>query len=184
MLEKLRTFFLSRQLRRTLTEQNRQRKAHTLQSAHTIGILFDATEEKDRKDVLALAEMMQEGQRKKVRLLGFVDDKQPLGQTQFPQFTQKDLKWNGTFVSEAIDTFLADKPDLLLCLNKRQVLPLAWVAAASRAAMKIGTATPPPHDFDMMLETPAEKGIRFFVDQLELYLNKIVPSKHEPASTI
>ena len=184
MLEKLRTFFLSRQLRLTLAEQNRQRKVHTLQSAHTIGILFDATEEKDRKDVLALAEMMQEGQRKKVRLLGFVDDKQPLGQTQFPQFTPKDLKWNGKFVSVAVDTFLADQPDLLLCLNKRRILPLAWVAAASRAAMKIGTATPPPHDFDMVLETPADKGIRFFVDQLELYLNKIVPSKHEPASAL
>jgi len=184
MLEKLRTYFLSRQLRRALAEQNRQRKAHTLQSAHTIGILFDATEEKDRKDVLALAELMQEVQRKKVRLLGFVDDKQPLGQTQFPQFTPKDIKWNGKFVSTAVDTFLSDKPDLLLCLNKHQVLPLAWVAAASKAAMKIGTTTPPPHDFDMVLETPAEKGIRFFVDQLELYLNKIVPSKHEPASTL
>jgi hypothetical protein len=184
MLENLRTFFLKRLLRRTLAGQNRQRKVYTIQSARTIAILFDATEEKDRKDVLALVELWQEEHRKKVRLLGFVDNKQPLGQTQFPQFTPKDLKWNGTLVSEAAKTFLEDKPDLLLCLNKNQVLPLAWVAAASKAAMKIGSATPPPHDFDMVLETPAEKGVRFFVDQLELYLNKIVPSKHESASAL
>jgi len=184
MLEKLRTFFLKRLLHRTLAEQNRKRKVHTIQSARAIAIIFDATEEKDRKDVLALMEMFQEEQRKKVRLLGFVDDKQPLGQTQFPQFTPKDLKWNGKLVSEAVDTFLADNPDLLLCLNKNQVLSMAWVAAASKAAMKIGSAATPPHDFDMVLETPAEKGVRFFMDQLELYLNKIVPSKHESASAL
>jgi hypothetical protein len=50
--------------------------------------------------------------------------------------------------------------------------------------MKIGTTTSVPHDFDMVLETPAEKGIRFFVDQLDLYLKKIIPSKHEPASAL
>ncbi|MFN0015402.1 MAG: DUF6913 domain-containing protein [Saprospiraceae bacterium] len=184
MLEKLRSFLLQRLTRRTLTAQNRQRKVHTLDSARTIGILFDATDEKDRKDVLALAKSFGEKQRKTVYLLGFVDDKQPLAQTEFPQFFQKELRWNGQIVSEAVDKFLANKPDLLLCLNRRQAPPLAWVAAASKAAMKIGTAASAPHDFDMVLETPEDKGIRFFMDQLELYLTKIVPSKHESASAL
>ncbi len=177
-------FLLRRSLRQTLTAQNRKRKAHTLESARTIGILFDATEEKDRKDVLGLVRSLEDGQKKKVRLLGFVNSKQPLDQTQFPQFTQKDVRWNGKLDSMAVVNFVAEKFDLLLCLDKDHTLPIAWVAAASRAAMKIGTTTPPPHDFDMVLETPADKGVRFFIDQLNLYLGKIVPSKHEPASAL
>ncbi|MEQ1747210.1 MAG: hypothetical protein ABMA02_17400 [Saprospiraceae bacterium] len=184
MLEKLRSFLLQRLIRRALAALNRQRKVHTLDSARTIGLLFDASDEKDRKDVLALAKSLKEGRRKSVHLLGFIDDKQPLVQTEFPQFSQKELRWNGQIVSESVDKFLAEKPDLLLCLNRRQTLPLAWVAVESKATMKIGTAATAPHDFDMVLETPEDKGIRFFMDQLELYLTKIIPSKHESASAL
>lgn len=176
--------FFGRLLRQTLANQRRRRKTHTLESARTIGILFDATEENDRREVLELAHTLEEKRRKKVRLLGFVDNKHPLGQTQFPQFTQKELHWNGKPKSEAVAVFVADPVDLLLCLNKSEVPWINWAAAASLAAMKIGTATRAPHDLDMILETPAEKGISYFVKQLDVYLDKIVPSTHEPASTL
>ena len=184
MLEKLRTALLRRSIRQILANNLRRRRTHTIQSARSIGILFDATDEKDRKEVLHWAHILEEEQHKKVRLLGFVDNKQPLGQTQFPQFTQKDLRWNGQPKGEGVDKFLTDPPDLLLCLNKNGILPMNWVAVTSKAAMKIGTDSPEPHDFDMILETPTSKGVRYFVDQLEFYLGKIVPSKHESAPTV
>lgn len=184
MLTNLRTALLRRSIRQMLANHLRRRKTHTIQSARSIGILFDATEEKDRKEVLQWAHTLEEDQRKKVRLLGFVDSKQPLGQTHFPQFTQKDLRWNGQPTGEGVDKFLNESLDLLLCLNKNQVLSMTWIAIAAKASMKIGTETTAPHDFDLVLETPAAKGVRFFVDQLEFYLGKIVPSKHEPASTL
>lgn len=184
MLKFLRKAFFPRLLRQTLAARKRQRKIHTLQSAHSIGILFDATAEQERKEVLDFAHSLEEKQRKKVRLLGFVDVKQPLGQTLFPQFTQKDLRWNGKPDNEAVQAFIGEKFDLLLCLNKLQVPSIHWVASASLAAMKIGTLAEEPHDFDMILETPAEKGIPYFVDQLDLYLDKIIPSKYESASTL
>jgi hypothetical protein len=40
--------------------------------------------------------------------------------------------------------------------------------------MKIGFATHRPNDFDIQLETPEGKGIRYFTEQLALYLGKIV----------
>ena len=183
MLEKLRSAFFRRLLRQTLAAQKRQRKTHTLDSAHSIAILFDATHETDRKNVLDFTTKLKEEQRKKVRLLGFVDAKHPLGQTIFPQFTQKELRWNGKPFGKATEDFLDEKYDLLLCLNKTEVPSLHWLACAAQAHMKIGTATTASHDFDLMLETPAEKGVPFFVDQLHLYLEKIVPTKYESTST-
>jgi len=178
MLDKLRAALFPRLLRQTLATQVRQRKAHTIGSAQSIGILFDASEEADRREVLAFEQTLKEMlPRKKVRLLGFVDSKHPLGQTLFAQFTQKELRWNGKPVGEAVDSFVLEHFDLLLCLNKNQVPGLAWVAASSPASMKIGTPTSWPNDLDMVLETPEDKGIQFFVDQLDHYLNKIIPSE-------
>ncbi len=184
MLKTLRLALFRNAYRRTLTAQKRRRKTHTLESAHTIGILFDATEEKDRREVLELAEQL-ESKRKKARLLGFVDIKKPLGQTLFPQFTQKDLRFNGVPDGEAIKAFVAENFDLLICLNPEHVPALQWIAAASHAAMKIGTATTAQaNDFDLVVETPADKGIRFFIQQLDLYLDKIVLTKYEPATAL
>lgn len=166
-----------------MASQQRRRKIHTLKSARSIGILFDATSEKNRKEVLQFAASLEKSG-KKIRLLGFIDGPNPAEQSQFPQFTQKDRHWTGIPKSEALSGFVADSFDVLLCLNPEQVLLLDWAAAAAQAAMKIGTFTEGPNDFDMLLETPVDKGIRFFMDQLDLYLNKIVPSNYEPAATI
>ncbi|TNE51085.1 MAG: hypothetical protein EP344_16795 [Bacteroidetes bacterium] len=185
MLQILRTAFFDRLMRQTLAKQNRRRQTHTIDSAHSIGILFDATNEKDRNEVLEFANTLKEAHlEKKVRLLGFVDIKNPLGQTLFPQFTQKELRWNGQPSGETVDTFLSEKFDLLLCLNGVDIPPVAWIAAAAPAAMKIGTHTDGPNDFDLMLETPAQKGIQYFVDQLDLYLEKIVPSGYESTAAL
>ena len=184
MLEIIRAALLRRSLRHLLATQKRRRKTHTLESARSIGILFDGTEEKDRRDVLHFAQGLK-NPNKKIRLLGFVDIKKTaLGQTQFPQFTQKDQRWNGALHSEAVQAFLSEPFDLLLCLNSSRATLVEWVAAASKAAMKIGTYTDQANDFDIMLETPAEKGVPFFTDQLDLYLHKIVPSKYESAAAV
>lgn len=183
MLESLRTALLRRSLRHILAAQKRRRHTHTLQTARSIGILFDGTEEKDRREILDFAHSL-ESPTKKIRLLGFVDVSHPLGQTLFAQFTQKDLGWMGKPRTEAIDTFVHEPLDVLICLNPRQVELVEWVAAASQAAMKIGTYTDLPNDFDLMLETPAEKGPQYFVSQLEIYLKKIVPTNYASAGAI
>ncbi len=121
---------------------------------------------------------------KKIRLLGFFDAQHPVGQTLFAQFTQKETAWNGLPKSEAVHTFVSEPFDLLLCFNTGQIPVLNWVAVASRAAMKISNYTALPNDFDMLLETPQTKGVRFFIEQLRLYLTKIVPSKYESSPAL
>lgn len=183
MLASFRAAMLRRSLRKLLASQQRRRKIHTLKSARSIGILFDATSETNRKELLQFAAALEKSG-KKIRLLGFINGQNPPEQSLFPQFTQKDRRWTGIPNSEALSAFVADSFDVLLCLNPEQVLLLDWAAAAAQAAMKIGTFTEHPNDFDMLLETPAEKGIRFFIDQLDLYLNKIVPSNYESAAAL
>ncbi len=173
MLEKIRSALFKRNLRRALAAHQRQRKSNTLESARTIGIIFDATLEKHKQETLEFARNL-EKKGKKVHLLGYVKVKQAPTGLSFDFFFQKELDWIYTPKSEKALAFVKEKLDVLICMNPADEAPLAWLAAHSEASMKIGFITDYPNDFDMILEIPAEKGIRYFTEQLHLYLDKIV----------
>lgn len=175
MLEQIRSALFKKNLRRTLATLKRIRKSHTLESARTIGILFDATLEKNKQETIEFARNL-EKKGKKVQLLGYVKVKQAPTGLSFDFFFQKELDWIGTPKNEKALAFAKEKFDLLICLNPADEAPLAWLAIHSEAAMKTGFITEYPNDFDMILEIPAEKGIRYFTEQLHLYLDKIVLS--------
>ncbi len=180
MLDQLRTILLRRSLRKLAERTQRRRCPHTFDSARSVALLFDASEEETRKIVTLWAESFTEREhRKRLHVLAFVDDTHTVGQSRFPQFTSRDLRWHGRLVGPAIERFLSETPDLLLCFNPRQLLPIQWAAAASNAAMKIGNSNEPPHDFDFVVETPPDKDIQFFLRETAHYLSKIAPAYHE-----
>jgi hypothetical protein len=173
MLEKIRSALFKKYLRRSLATHKRQRKSHTLESARTVAIVFDATNEKHKEETLEFVRNL-EKKGKKVHILGYVKVKQAPTGLPFDFFFQKELDWFERPKSEKALAFVKEKTDLLICLNPDDQAPLAWLAAHSQAAMKIGFITEYPNDFDMILEIPAEKGIRYFTEQLHVYLDKIV----------
>ncbi|MEO6038445.1 MAG: hypothetical protein ABIQ93_08530 [Saprospiraceae bacterium] len=183
MLERIRFAFFKRALRRALAEGKRLRRIHTLESARTIGLLFDATAEPHRREVMTFAKELEKNG-KKMRLLGYIKTKQPPGQQPFDFFFQKETTWTGQPKSEKANAFIREKFDLLICLDPADERPLEWLCLVSPAAMKIGLATQRPHDLDMQLEIPANKGYAYFAEQLHLYLDKIVLTTNEPARAI
>lgn len=183
MLESVRIALYKKSLRKVLAEQKRRRQAHNFESAKTIGILFDATSEKARHEVMEYARQLVE-KRKSVRLFGYFKTKQPPEGHAFNFFFQKETTWAGVPKSEKALAFAKEKFDLLIYLDPEECQPLEWLAAASQAAMKVGFATDRPNDFDLLLETPGDKGLHFFIEQLHLYLGKIVLTKNESARAI
>jgi hypothetical protein len=173
MLAPLRALLFKKALRELLTSQKRTRQVHTLDSARTVGVLFDATSETARKESLEFVRSL-EKQGKKVSALGFFNDKKAPENQAFDSFFLKETSWLGQPKSEKALGFSNEKFDLLLTLNPDEHPPLEWLAAKSQAAFKIGFATSRPNDFDIQLETPEGKGIRYFTEQLALYLGKIV----------
>ena len=114
---------------------------------------------------------------RKVKKLAFFNSKQVVESPNFDLFTLKETSWAGMPKSEKAQAFASEKFDLLLSFNPDELRQLEWVAAASQAAMKIGLATEHQNDFDIQLETPDGKGFRFFIEQLNIYLEKIVLTK-------
>jgi len=180
MFGRLRMALLRRSLQHLVAQPRRQRRPHTLESARSVALLFDASEEETRKVMTLWAESFIEREpRKRLHMLGFIDNEHTVGQTRFPQFTAKELRWYGRINSPAVERFVREAPDLLLCFNPQHRLPIHWVATASAAHMKIGSASQEPNDFDFILEVPADKGGHFFLREVAFYLSKIVPVHHE-----
>jgi len=173
MFAALRALLFKKALRELLVSQKRARQVHTLDSARTLGVLFDATSETARRESLEFVRLL-EKQGKKVTALGFFNTKQAPENQPFDSFFAKETSWLGQPKSEKAADFIKQKFDLLLTLNPDELPPLEWLAAKSQAAFKIGFATGRPNDFDIQLETPEGKGIRYFTEQLALYLGKIV----------
>jgi len=173
MFAAFRALLFKKALRELLVSQKRSRQVHTFDSARSIGVLFDASSETARRESLEFIRLL-EKQGKKVSALGFFNTKKTPDNQPFDSFFAKETSWIGQPKSEKAEDFVKQKFDLLLTLNPDELTPLEWLAAKSQAAFKIGFATGRPNDFDIQLETPEGKGIRYFTEQLALYLGKIV----------
>jgi hypothetical protein len=173
LFENFRQSSFKKQLLKNLNQQNRLRKTNTIWSARSIGILFECTDLSKSNEVLDFANAL-EREGKKVSLLGYNHQKKELSAKSYPTFNRSTTTWNGKTKPNVADNFINQKFDLLLVINMEQRRPIEWISANAQAAMKIGSFSDMPHDFDIMLETPNQKSITFFLEQLDFYLDKIV----------
>ncbi len=107
-------------------------------------------------------------------MLGFFKDKKPPVPTpDFDFFTAKETSWTFVPNNEKVTAFVAAKNDLLLCINPLEHPAISWVAAHHKEPMKIAMATTHHNDYDLQIDTPTEKGVQYFAEQLNFYLGKI-----------
>jgi hypothetical protein len=172
MLESIRIAFFKNALRALAAGQKRKRKLHNTSSAQTIGLLFDASSEKDQKIIRDYGKVLEKAG-KKVQLLGFFQTKQLPENAGFDGFSLKETNWTRKPKSEKVDRFLNNQQDLLICFNPNALPALAWIALASNASMKIGLASNFTNDFDLQLEIPEQKGPQYFIEQMHFYLEKL-----------
>ncbi len=161
---------------RQLAQQKRHRKITNILRARSIGILFDGSNGNDARYLVDFSKALaKEG--RKVKLLGFVAEKKETTPHAFDAVNLKAMTWTGAVKpTPQTEVFLKEKFELLLCVNPVRRRPLEYLAVMANAGMKIGSATDLPNDFDIILETPAGKSAQYFMEQLDVYLEKIVQS--------
>ncbi len=154
--------------------QPSEKQIFNLETARSIGILFDGTAEKDRQTVLEFAQKLaQKG--KKTRLLGLVDlpEKKVPTELGFVHFDRKNIDWTGRPKSEKADAFAREKFDLVLCLFVGEKRPLEWIAAHSKAKMTAGAKLFFAENVDFSIEMAEKATTRELIQQLEFYVNRL-----------
>jgi hypothetical protein len=153
----------------------REKSFVKIPDAKTIGVIFEATEKEDFETIRKFIQQLKE-YTKNVHAIGYVDAKitpdYSYIKTDFDFFNKKELKNLYQPQSPYIRTFMDEPRDLLISANLGGKLPLTFVTAASKAKCKVGIHAGDNELFhDVLINTPVEQGLEFFLRQSLKYLS-------------
>ena len=168
-------YFLNKQLR--LRKSSNARKAISNSSAKNIGILFDATSLETRNIVEQYAgELKTQG--KKVKLLGFFNNKTESTNFTFPHFNRKKIDWALRPIGNEVQHFIKEPFDILINADTETKTYSEYIAALSHASLRVGPYTHNTFCYDLMIDTKEANDLRFFIRNIEQLLEKTT-TRHE-----
>lgn len=166
-------------LQKMMLRLDYRRNPVPFESAQSIGVLFDATEQANRDQVTPFIEGLKR-KGKSVSPIGFFNNKQDASSFSFKGFNKNDLDWLGRPKKEILETYLAKPFDILICIYQEECLPIEYIAALSNAHLRVGPHTDNTYCYDLIIDTTNNNSIQHFLKEVEFYLHKI-NKKHESA---
>lgn len=167
---------------RELRNHVRNPRTISFDSAKSIGILYEGTENEDYELVKSYVKELRD-QKKEVLALGFVDQKE-LPNMRFSKlgldfFTRKNLNWHLKPVHPMVTKFINGDFDILIFLNIEKSLPLKYVAAATKAKFKIGKYDRKNSKYcDFMIKTEEQVQLKQFIELVNQYLKIFSNAQH------
>lgn len=166
-----------RKLRKLISESNHKPIVCNITHAKSIGIIYEATDEREFKIVRDFVSKLKETT-PEVASIGYVDKKdldgfhiQPI---EFGFFCKKDLNWYGKPKHYAVSDFTDKKFDILIDLQLAEIIPLRFILAQSNAKFKVGRKPVRLEEFyDLMLEVKPYVALKYFIEQTVHYLKII-----------
>lgn len=177
LLDPIKKLLSSQSLRRDMRSVQRERGAFSIEQANTVGIVFQYNGPEDfellKKYVLYLREM-----KKKVRAVGLYTTKElpqfSYSKLEFDFFGKRQFSWFGRPADPTLRTFTEEPYDILIDLNLSDALPLRYLVALSRAKFKVGRWQADDNALhDLLIDSPPEKGLKFFLRNVDTYLLKL-----------
>ncbi|MBS1765546.1 MAG: hypothetical protein JSS90_11325 [Bacteroidetes bacterium] len=150
--------------------------------ARTIGILYDATIERNYETVKAYVKHLRDDFKKDVLALGYYDGKE-LPPMRFSKlgldfFTQKNLNWHFKPSHPMVSKFVNVDFDYLICLNIERNIPLKYISAVTKAGFKIGRYEKSSQGlYDFMISVNGNVLLPQFIDLVNNYLKHIGKDK-------
>jgi hypothetical protein len=175
-IDNIKKNYASRQIKNDAKNISRQKVAVNIDAAKTIGIAFQFTDKDDfellKKYVLYLREL-----KKKVKVIGYYTTKEEPGisysKVDYDFFGKKSHNWYGKPTDHIVTNFIDEAFDIFIDLNMNDESVLTYIAAMSKAKFKLGRFEEGDYIHDLLFESPKEKGLKFFLRQVDTYLAMI-----------
>ncbi len=172
--QKAASYFFNREMQK----HPRQTKTMRFHDAKTIGIVYDATIERNYEIVKAYVKQLRDEFKKDVLALGYYDGLE-LPPMRFSKlgldfFTKKNLNWYLKPAHPMVSKFTNVGFDMLICLNTEKCYPLKYISALTKANFKIGKYeknSSPVYDF--MISVKDQVTLPQFIDLVNNYLKHI-----------
>lgn len=152
-----------------------KREVVSFDEAGKIGLLYDATDEKDYEMVKTYVKNIRANFKKDILAMGYVDKKE-LPQSQFAQygldfFTKRDINFKMVPTNPIVQNFINEKFDILINLNSGKCFPLRYISALSHARFRVGRYLRNATDsYDMMVQIKGEPTIKTVIEEIEHFL--------------
>jgi hypothetical protein len=174
-------------LTKGISSLKRNKKLVNINSAASVGILFELT---DESVYYAIQKYFQKLQEKKIRVkaLGFSSNKlianQFLPVLAFDFFNNKQVNWLRIPKAPCIQDFIASDFDICINIASEKVFPLEYIAGISGARLKVGAYTKemPASEYkilagiyDIMIMTDDNHNQITFLDHIHDYLTILNP---------
>lgn len=135
-----------------------------------VGILFDGTQEEDRKTVHAFKKLIKSSGSSKVKSLAFIKNKLPLDNVDYAAYNMKDIQWYGQPSGENVAEFIQGHWDLVIFLGKEISPHFEYILKVVNASFIVGISENEPVAlFDLTVEVQKE-------DSLEKRIQAIIRS--------
>lgn len=178
-------------LKKGIASQKRARKMVNLNSATSVGILFELTDETVYYSIQKYFQKLQEN-KVKVKAIGFASNKslssQFLPVLAFDFFNDKQINWFFIPKAGCIQDFMDTDFDICINIASDTVFPLKYIAGISKAGLKAGAynnehAGSHFNDlskiYDIMLKTDEDHDQVSFLENIHEYLTILNPKEND-----
>jgi hypothetical protein len=166
-------FWLNRRVRNL----KRNVKAFSIQSASSIGVVYNATNREDEEIVKKFIHYLKE-ERKEVFSLGYINSKDASDLVKphlnYAYFDKRNLSKSFVPKGSDVEKFIQKPFSILIDLNIENCFPIEYVSTLSLAKFKVGT-NGFYHDAicDLVIALEKDKKLKYLVIQLKHYLKMI-----------
>jgi len=162
---------------RDLRTNKRLKEVSNLDAAKSVGILYNATSERQIKQIKPFIDYFFE-LKKDVKALGYVNAKQlsycHAPKLQYDFFYQKDLNWYYKPQNYIIENFVKKEYDILINLSDSSCIPIKYLIASSVARFKVGKLEEGFEIYDLMIELKKEDdNMEKLISEIAKYLKII-----------
>ncbi len=161
-------------LKRKLKDFHRKIHVHNFDTASSAVILFDA-DEPDCFPVIKEFRKFIEAKGIECAVFGYVQQKEipqeMLFWKNYSFITKKDVNWYFKPSGEAVESFYAQDPDILVDFTRESPLELQFLVKLSKAQFKISSFTELENDYDLMINLTKQHDIGYLADQIKHYVS-------------
>ncbi len=173
MFRNLRRYFYQYFLNKELKHFTREAEVTNLKEAQYIGILFNATDGTNLSIIRDYVKKLTQ-QKKKVKVLAFVDEKNPNTDLEFKVFSRKNINWHLNPKGDEVQSFMKEPFDLLVNAFLEESEPMEYIAAFSKAKFKVGPYfADKTYCFDMMISKGEGDLLTNWLDRSDNFLMKL-----------
>lgn len=171
---------------REIQKVKRVKGSVSFKNARTIGILYDATEERNYEVVKSYVKKLRDECKKDVLALGFYNGP-VLPAMRFSKlgmdfFTKKNINWHYKPSHPMVNKFINVGFDILINLNVSKSFPLQYIFALTHAKFKIGRYEKKHASiYDFMIKTDDKISLINLIELVNQYLNHIADEQLQPA---